>query len=391
MKHAMILTVAFPLLALALVLAGCSAAAPSAAATAEPELSIAAAHVTEGDSGTANALFRVSLSPEGSDTVTVSYATADGTATAGTDYRAATGTLTFRAGQTEQRITVRVLGDLLAEADERFTVTLRDPANATIARATATGTIEDDDDPARPGNSFRDCAVCPELVVVPADRYLMGSPSTEAGRHADEQQRRVILATPFAVGVSEVTFAEWDACVAGGGCGGHRPDDGGWGRGRRPVVNVSWQDAQAYVAWLSAATGADYRLLTEAEWEYAARAGTTTPFHTGATISTDQANYDGLRPPYGSGVRGVYRAQTTEAGSFTPNAFGLHDVHGNTAELVQDCYEGTARGGNTCSGRVVRGGSWASRPELLRSAYRSWCAPDLRNHLNGFRVARRAP
>ena len=152
---------------------------------------------------------------------------------------------------------------------------------------------------------------------------------------------------------------------------------------------MSWDDAQAYVAWLSTETGADYRLLTEAEWEYAARAGTITPFHTGATISTDQANYDGLSPPYGSGVRGIYRAQTTAAGSFAPNAFGLHDVHGNVAELVQDCYSETPV--DTCGGRVLRGGSWASRPELLRSAYRGWCAPNLRNHLNGFRVARNAP
>ena len=228
-------------------------------------------------------------------------------------------------------------------------------------------------------------------MLVPARSYRMGSPATEAGRHSDEQQRSVTIATPFAVGVHEVTFAEWDACVAGGGCGGHRPDDGGWGRGRRPVVNVSWDDAQAYVAWLSAETGADYRLLTEAEWEYAARAGTTTPFHTGATIATDQANYDGLSPPYGSGVRGIYRAQTTAAGSFAPNAFGLYDVHGNVAELVQDCYEEVSGNGSTCSGRVLRGGSWASRPESLRSAYRGWCAPNLRNHLNGFRVARNAP
>ena len=202
----------------------------------------AAARVTEGDAGTVNAVFRVSLSVEGSATVTVSYATADGTAAAGADYRATSGTLTIRAGQTSGRITVPVLGDLLAEQDEHFTVTLRDPRNATIARAAATGTIVDDDDPAQPGTTFRDCAACPELVLVPAGSYRMGSPATETGRHADEQQRSVTIAAPFAVGVHEVTFAEWDACVAGGGCGGHRPDDSGWGRGRRPVVNVSWDE-----------------------------------------------------------------------------------------------------------------------------------------------------
>ena len=376
-------------LAVALILAGCSSAAPAPAV--EPELSIAAARVTEGDTGTSAAVFRVSLSPAAGATVTVSYATADGTAAAGADYRATRGTLTIRAAQTAGRITVPVLGDLLAEADERFTVTLRDPQNATIAGATATGTIVDDDAPVQPGNTFRDCGVCPELVLVPAGSYRMGSPATEAGRHADEQQRSVTIPAAFAAGVHEITFAEWDACLAGGGCGGQRPDDGGWGRGRRPVVNVSWEDAQAYVAWLSAETGADYRLLTEAEWEYVARAGTTTPFHTGATISTDQANYDGLSAPYGSGVRGAYRAQTITVGSFAPNAFGLHDVHGNVAELVQDCYEESSGGGSTCGGRVLRGGSWASRPELLRSAYRGWCAPNLRHHLNGFRVARSAP
>ena len=113
---------------------------------------------------------------------------------------------------------------------------------------------------------------------VPAGSYTMGSPSSEAGRHADERQRRVTIEDPFAVGVYEVTFAEWDACVAAGG----------WGRGRQPVIDVSWDDAQQYVAWLSSRTGQEYRLLTEAEWEYVARAGTTAPFHTGATTSTGQ-------------------------------------------------------------------------------------------------------
>ena len=230
-------------------------------------------------------------------------------ARAGTDYLAASGTLRFRAGQTAQRITVRVIDDLLPEQDEQFTVTLRNPAHATLAAAAATGTIRDDER-AGPGGRFRDCAACPEMVVVPAGSYLMGSPLAEVGRQGDEQQRTVALAEPFAVGAYEVTFAEWDACAADGGCGAQRPDDGGWGRGRRPVINVSWDDARAYVTWLADETGQPYRLLTEAEWEW---------------------EY------------------------------------------------------------VARGGSWASRRELLRSAYRGWCAPTLRNHLNGFRVARNAP
>ena len=388
------LAVVSALLGVALVVAGCTAAAPSTDDEPEPsvesELSVADATVTEGDTGAGNAVFRVTLTPAAGATVQVSWATSDRTATAGSDYRAASGRLTFRAGQTSQQITVLVLGDLLSEPDEQFTVTLHSPSNATLADATATGTIRDDDDRAPAVDTFRDCDACPQMVTVPAGSYLMGSPDTEAGRHADEEQRMVTITDPFAVGVYEVTFAQWDACVAGGGCGGHRPDDGGWGRGRQPVVDVSWEDARAYVAWLSAETGEDYRLLTEAEWEYVARAGTTTPFHTGATISTDQANYDGMSRPYGAGVRGIYRARTVEVGLFAANAFGLHDVHGNAAELVQDCHEDTG-GATTCGGRVVRGGSWANGPELLRSAYRGWCAPTLRNHLNGFRVARSNP
>ena len=148
---------------------------------------------------------------------------------------------------------------------------------------------------------------------------------------------------------------------------------------------MSWNDAQEYLAWLSSKTGEDYRLLTEREWEYVARAGTTTPFHTGATISTDQANYDGLSAPYGPGVVGQFRGRPIAVGSLFRNAFGLYDGHGNVAELVADCYDAAGTG---CTKRVVRGGSWGSRPEFVRSAYRSWCAPTLRNLHNGFRVAR---
>jgi len=223
------------------------------------------------------------------------------------------------------------------------------------------------------------------MVVLPEGSYQMGSPTTEEGRDTDETLRQVAI-RPFAVGVYEVTFAQWDECVDDGGCGGYRPDDGGWGRGRRPVINVSWSDAQAYVAWLSRTTDYEYRLLTEAEWEYAARARTTTPFHTGATIAPNQANYDGQSTPYGTGARGQYRAQTIATGSLARNAFGLYDVHGNVAEMVADCYDPGA--GDTCAGRVVRGGSWGSRPHFVRSAFRSWCAPTLRNLHNGFRVAR---
>ena len=249
----------------------------------------------------------------------------------------------------------------------------------------------------RVGEVFRDCLECPEMVVVPAGSYRMGSPSREEDRDDDEGPvHEVRIAEPFAVGVYEVTFSEWEACVNGGGCGGHRPDDRGWGRGNRPVINVSWEDAQRYVTWLTRRTGEAYRLLSESEWEYAARAGTTTPFHFGATISTDQANYDG-NYTYGSGREGRYREKTAPVGRFPANRFGLHDVHGNVWEWVQDCwnasYHGAPRNGSAwergdCSKRVLRGGSWNLKPRILRSANRYWFSSGNRNIYLGFRIAR---
>ena len=362
-----------------------------------PTLSIADVRVDEGDSGTRNAVFRVTLRPAASRPVTVSWRTADGAprtgadhpqpraaARAGADYRGAGGTLTFAPGATSHTITVTVYGDTVNEIDETFTVTLGVPATLTDGAATATGTIVseagDGDDPTAAGSLFRDAcagaeAACPLLVVVPAGSFLMGSPAAEAGRDDDDEPlpHRVTIPAAFAVAVFEATFAQWDACVAAGGCG-HRPDDRGWGRRGRPVIDVSWDDAQAYVAWLSRTTGRTYRLLTEAEWEYAARAGTTTPFHTGAAITADQATYGATR--------------TQAAGSYPPNAFGLHDVHGNAAELVADCHDAGSANGNGCARRVVRGGSWIDAWPGLRSAYRGYCPPTLRTTHNGFRVAR---
>ena len=147
------------------------------------------------------------------------------------------------------------------------------------------------------------------MVVVPAGEFMMGSPAGEEGRSDDEgPQRKVTIAKPFAVGKFEVTFAEWDACVAAGGCK-HKPDDQGWGRGKRPVINVSWDDiTKEYLPWLSRKTGKTYRLLTEAEWEYAARAGTTTPFSTGQTITPEQANFNG-NYTYGGSAKGAVPAE----------------------------------------------------------------------------------
>ena len=244
---------------------------------------------------------------------------------------------------------------------------------------------------------FQDCEECPELVVVPAGTFMMGSPASEVGRTDDEGSvHRVKIAEPFAVAVYEVTFAEWDACVAGGGCGGYRPDDSGRGRGRRPVIKVNWGDAQKYVKWLSRKTGEKYRLLSESEWEYVARAGTTTPFHFGRTISTAQANYDG-NYHYGNGRKGRYRRQTVTVGSFPANDFGLHDVHGNVWEWTQDCwnrnYTGAPKDGSAwergyCGRRVVRGGSWVNIPRDLRSADRDRKDSGYRFDIVGFRVAR---
>ena len=237
----------------------------------------------------------------------------------------------------------------------------------------------------RLGKTFQDCSDCPEMVVVPGGSYMMGSPADEEERSGDEGPRhRVMVPRPIAVGKYEITFGEWDACVAGGGCGGYRPGDAGWGRGRRPVVNVSWEDAKGYAEWLSRKTGEGYRLLSESEWEYVARGGTRGPFHFGETITTDQANYDGDHT-YGTGRKGVDRKKTLAVGSFPANDFGLYDVHGNVWEWVEDCWHGDYTGapadgsawtsGGDCGSRVLRGGSWNYEPRNLRSANRDGSPP----------------
>lgn len=242
-----------------------------------------------------------------------------------------------------------------------------------------------------------DCDICPEMVVVPAGKFRMGSYTSEEGRYDNEGPTlRVAISNSFEVGRYEVTFAQWDVCVLDGGCS-HRPDDGGWGRENRPVINVSWHDAQEYVKWLSRRTGKRYRLLFEAEWEYVARAGTTGPFHFGSTVSNDQANYDGSYT-YGNGKKGVYRRKTVPVGSFPANDFGLHDVHGNAWEWVEDCWHDSYYGapsdgsawtwGGDCERRVLRGGSWSSEPNFLRSAFRVKSVAGHRGNGSGFRVAR---
>ena len=242
----------------------------------------------------------------------------------------------------------------------------------------------------------------PEMVVIPAGSFMMGSPKNEKERSDSEGPQRSVTVARFALSRTEITFDDWQACVDGGGCKGNpRPNDRGWGRVSRPVINVSWDDVREYVQWLNGKVGREvYRLPSESEWEYAARAGKTTPFWTGETISTDQANYNG-NSTYGSGRKGLYREKTVPVGSLNaPNAFGLHDVHGNVWEWVDDCwhadYSGAppssvswqAASSGDCSLRVLRGGSWSNYPRNLRSAIRSWLGPGGRNLNVGFRLAR---
>lgn len=239
-----------------------------------------------------------------------------------------------------------------------------------------------------------DAPEAPKMALLPPGTFLMGSPAGEPGRWRTEgPQHRVTIGYPVAVSVKPVTFAEWDDCVAEGGCNGYRPNDEHWGRGDRPVVNVSWSDAQAYVAWLTGKTGHRYRLLSEAEYEYAERAGTQTPYATGDSISINQANFLDSRSDTG----GPQGRATMPAGSFPPNRFGLYDMQGNTWEWVQDCwhesYSGAPSNGSAwlsgdCQRRVVRGGAFNRDRSFMRSATRYWIVGQLRSALAGFRVAR---
>jgi formylglycine-generating enzyme required for sulfatase activity len=236
-----------------------------------------------------------------------------------------------------------------------------------------------------PAPEFRE----PEMVVVPAGSFIMGSPKNEKGRLYDEgPQREVTIPKPFEVAKYEVTFEEWDNCFAEGGCSTRLSDDG-WGRGRRPAIHMSWNDAKEYTDWLAKKTGKAYRLLTEAEWEYAARAGAMTPYEFGHSISKADVHFsDGH---WGSA------GESVEVGSADPNAFGLYDMTGNVWEWVEDCYrdsyegapdDGTALITDECSFRVLRGGSWWWLPIYVRSATRYRYVPDMRNSNIGARVAR---
>ena len=245
----------------------------------------------------------------------------------------------------------------------------------------------------KPKDSFRECDKCPEMVVVPAGSFMMGSPRAEDGHTKDEEpQHPVAFARQFAAGRFAVTFEEWDACVADGGCNGYRPWDNGWGRVRRPVINVSWQDARSYAAWLSRKTGKTYRLLSEAEREYLTRAGTTAAFWWGNAISPRQARYT-----VEAAGNKKSPQQTTPVDAYDPNPWGFYQSArerlGMGRRLCEPDYKGAPSDGaawttGTCTQRVLRGGSWVSASALLRSASRYGVSADGRVSNVGFRVAR---
>ena len=252
------------------------------------------------------------------------------------------------------------------------------------------------------GSVFRDTLSIggegPEMVVIPSGSFTMGSPSGESGRGANEGPLRdVAIDYTFAVGKFELTWSDWDLCVSDGGCDGSGPEgaggDEGWGKGSRPVINVDWNDAQSYADWLSVQTGESYRLLSEAEWEYVARAGTEGRFGWG---DGDPTCRQGARN--GANYRSCRSNRTEPVGYSSANGFGLHDLHGNVLEWVEDCYEDTYSGApidgsarTACSGssrRVLRGGSWFNIPQNLRSALRIRSFPADRDDNVGFRLAR---
>ena len=265
---------------------------------------------------------------------------------------------------------------------------------------------------------FKDCPTCPEMVVAPTGRFTMGSPKDEPEREPfdkdSEDQLPVTIGKTFAVGRFAVTRAEFAVFVT---ATGHKTEGGCYAwtgtewklqadrnwrspgftqTDRHPVVCVNWNDAKAYVEWLSSLTGKSYRLLSEAEREYAARAGTTMPFWWGGAASTSQANYNG-NYTYAGGAKGEWRKATVPVDTFAVNAWGLYNVHGNVWDWTEDCWNasnagnpgnGGARSSGDCGLRVRRGGSWVNNPQDLRSAYRSRSTADDRDSLLGFRVAR---
>ena len=302
-------------------------------------------------------------------------------------------------GRQEEDFLESVLARAIAEADaaseaaEAAERRQREAEAANASRAAAAAQAEAaaarKDEMARVAAELAALAPGMEMVVIPAGSFRMGCLSHFGCDSSERPRHRVKISRAFTVSKDEVTFAQWDACVSSGGCS-HEPDDEGWGRSRRPVVNVSWVDAQRYVAWLSGETGAEYRLLTEAEWEYAVRAGSTSSYSWGEGEASGLANCADCGTEWGG-------SRTAPVGSFAANNWGLHDIHGNVWEWVQDCWndnyvgapsDGGAWEQEECSRRVLRGGAWNSHSSWLGSASRGGEASDLRGFNGGFRVAR---
>lgn len=262
----------------------------------------------------------------------------------------------------------------------------------------------------KPGEEFTDPlkagGVGPKMVVIPADAFQMGSHPSEPGRYTSEGPVHVVsLAKAIAVGKFEVTFAEWDVCVLARACA--PVDDSGWGRGKRPVSNVTYDEALVFTQWLAVQTGKPYRLLSESEWEYAARAGTTMLRHwensdSGACQFANVLDRAAKQKYSGATVFECDdgHIHTSPVGSFLPNQYKLHDMMGNVAEWVSDCWnenyagapaDGSAWTSGDCSKRVIRGGGWASLPALVRSAMRYGYPVGARDSSVGFRIARTLP
>jgi formylglycine-generating enzyme required for sulfatase activity len=269
----------------------------------------------------------------------------------------------------------------------------------------------------RTGGTFKDCEICPEMVVIPPGVFIMGSPETEKNRDQDEVQHKVTIPYSFAVSKGPITWNQWDACVRDAVCDGNAVENAlrldhegkpiqdyvGHSQGNHPVVGVSWWDAQAFILWLNRKIGEEkYRLLSESEFEYAARAGTTTAYWWGDEPSHEYANYGKDSDQDLGGMasgRDVWENSTSPICSFPTNAFGLCDMHGNVYQWIQDCYEtdvtllptdgSTAKSGD-CTVRGFRSNSFESNSKTLRSANRAYVyAPETRgrNYL-GFRVAK---
>ena len=290
---------------------------------------------------------------------------------------------------------------------------------------------------AKPGETFTDCADCPQMVVIPAGKFMMGAPLKEVGRYDEEGPVHQVNINEFAAGKFDVTLREWSVfvtetrrktskgCAVFGKAGMFNDSSASWTNpgfpqeDSHPVVCITWYDVRDYLVWLSQKTGANYRLLTESEWEYAARGGTTTPYPWGSTASHEHANYGADVCCSGLALGRDKWIFTSPVGSFSPNAFGLYDMHGNVMQFVQDCfvnsYSDTPNNGsaymlevnlkmsgdlssmndtNSCSYRLLRGGDWGNPPGMIRSASRNWAAPagatlkDYKSCGMGFRVAK---